>query len=333
MTLRVSILLPVYNAAATLALCLRSIVRQREARWQCVIVDDGSQDETLQIADGFATDDPRFNIVRRPHEGLVAALNAGLESCRGEYVARMDGDDVMHRRRLELQCAALDEQPELAAVGSHVRLFPRSALQQGFLAYERWLNAIVSPDELVREAFIECPIAHPTLTIRTAVLKAYCYRDEGWPEDYDLILRLLSDGRRLAVVPHRLLHWRDGPSRMSRTHEAYSTPQFTACRAAFLATGFLSAGADYVLWGYGATGKALRKALNDHGKTPAAIVDLHPGRLGQRIFGSPVIPPSDLSDYPLPLVVSVAGLTARGQIRAELSRIGLSELDDYVVCA
>ena len=326
-------LLPVFNAAATLELCLQSIARQSEERWECVLVDDGSADDTTTIAEKFASSDARFRIVKRDHEGLVATLNAGIDCCDGEYIARMDGDDVMHRHRLEAQCTALDEQRELSAVGCHVRLFPRRSLREGLLLYERWLNAIDSRVELEREAFIECPIAHPTLTIRRSVLSAYRYRDEGWPEDYDLILRLLRDGKHLSVVARRLLHWRDGPSRMSRTHEAYTTQRFTACRAAFLATGFLSNSDNYVLWGYGGTGKALRKALSDLGKTPAAIVELHPGRLGQRIFGAPVIPPSDLTDYKLPIVVSVAGLTPRREIRAQLAGMGWLERIDYVVCA
>src|SRR5438309_5697620 len=84
----VSILLPAFNAAATLPACLRSIARQTEPRWECVLVDDGSDDATASWARSAAARDARFVVVTRPHRGLVASLNAGLAYCRGHYVAR-----------------------------------------------------------------------------------------------------------------------------------------------------------------------------------------------------------------------------------------------------
>jgi len=101
-------------------------------------------------------------------------------------------------------------------VGCRVRLFPRERLREGRRAYERWLNHAIEPAAIRREAFVECPIAHPTLMIRREVLAAHRYRAMGWPEDYDLLLRLLADGRELAVHPRRLLGWRDSPGRLSR---------------------------------------------------------------------------------------------------------------------
>ena len=91
-----------------------------------MIVDDGSRDRSAGVARAVADADPRFRVLSCEHAGLVSALAAGLGACRGDCVARMDADDVMHRRRLELQLAALDAAPGLAAVGSHVRLFPRA---------------------------------------------------------------------------------------------------------------------------------------------------------------------------------------------------------------
>jgi glycosyltransferase involved in cell wall biosynthesis len=331
---RVSILLPAWNAEATLDAALRSVVRQTETHWECIVVDDGSSDGTLAVARRFAARDPRFRVLHAKHAGLVSALGAGLAECRGIYVARMDADDLMHRERLRAQTGLLDADASLAAVGCHVRLFPRARLRDGLRDYERWINAIDSPRRVRREAFVECPIAHPTLTIRRALLLQYRYRDRGWPEDYDLLLRLLGDGHEIGVVPRRLVAWRDRPERLSRTSATYAIARFTACKAAFLAAGFLAKTADYVLWGYGGTGKALRRALLAHGKRPAHIVELHPGRLGERIHGAPVIAPGELPGVPRrPVVVSVAGETARQEIRGELGAMGFEELRDFVCAA
>jgi glycosyltransferase involved in cell wall biosynthesis len=323
----------VWNAADTLPACLRSLQRQTEGRWECVLVDDGSTDGTLACARQFAERDHRFLVLTVPHAGIVEALNTGLAHCGGTWVARMDADDVMHRCRLAAQRAAL-EQSEWVAVGAHVRLFPRGTLTNGRVEYEHWLNSIDSPERLRAEAFVECPIAHPALMIRRDVLAAFGYRDRGWPEDYDLILRLLAAGLHIGVVPRRLLCWRDDPARLSRASTTYGTERFTACKAAFLAAGFLSGTAEYILWGYGDTGRALRRALLAHGKRPAYIVEVHPGRLGNRIHDAPVVPPQDLPCLPrYPVVVSVAGTGARRQIRAAMRAMGFEELRDFICAA
>ncbi|MCH2170338.1 glycosyltransferase [Myxococcota bacterium] len=334
-TPRVSILLPVFNASPFLGSCLRSIQRQTEGDFECLVVDDGSTDGSLEIARAMEQNDPRFRVLARPHRGLVSTLAEGTDHARGDLIARMDADDLMHRQRLALQAAALDRSPELLGVGCHVRCFPRENLGPGMREYERWLLAIYSSRHVRREAFVECPLPHPSLMMRRETLKAFGYRDRGWPEDYDLILRILGAGGSLGIVPKRLLLWRHRPERMSRVDPAYSIERFTACKAEFLARNPLLSSSDhYVLWGYGGTGRALRRALLAHGKRPSAIVELHPGRMGQIIHGAPVIPPEGLEHHlGVPLVVSVAGQQARQQIREHLSERNQVEGRDYVCAA
>lgn len=331
---RVSVLLPARDAAATLPACLASIARQREPDFECVVVDDGSRDATAAIADAFARRDPRFRVVATPPRGLVAALNEGLALCRGRFVARMDADDLMHRDRLALQADALDADPSLAGVGCHVRCFPRAALADGLRDYERWLRAIDSPRAVAVERFVECPLPHPTWMLRREAAAALGWRDAGWAEDYDFLLRLHDRGWRMGVVARRLLAWRDGATRLWRTHAAYAQPQLVACKAAFLACGPLRHADTYLLWGHGETGRALRRALEAHGKRPAAIVEIHPRRVGNVIHGAPVVWPESIASLPkLPLVASVSGSAARAEIRGFCTRAGLREGADYWLAA
>ncbi|HEX9814887.1 MAG TPA: glycosyltransferase family A protein [Myxococcota bacterium] len=331
---RTSILLPVFNAAETLPSCLRSIQRQTDPDWECVVVDDGSSDRGTDVTRAFSALDARFRLLVRRHRGLVPTLIDGVEHCRGRFVARMDSDDWMHRDRIAAQCAVLEGRATLAAVGCRVRLFPRRDLRDGMRAYERWLNSIDSPRAVRAEAFVECPIAHPTLMIRREVLDAHPYRDCGWAEDYDLVLRLLAAGLQLDVVPRRLLAWRNGTERLSRTSETYSIDRFTACKAAHLANSFLANSNHYALWGYGGTGRSLQNALRKRGKRPSAILELHPGRIGNTIAGAPVVRPDEWLRAPRQrLVVSVAGVTARAEIRTALDGAGLRDGIDYVCAA
>lgn len=327
--------MPVRNAAPTLSLCLKSLRRQTEQNWQCVVVNDGSVDSSKAILDRAAAQDPRIQVLHTQPQGIVAALGAGLELCQAPLVARMDADDWMHGERLERQCEWLDRHSEISAVGTRVRFFPRSPqLKDGRRSYERWLNGLSGPQSIRADAFVECPIAHPSLTLRTNVLRTFGYREMGWPEDYDLILRLLGKGHQLAVLPKRLIGWRDHPDRLSRTSETYSLDQFTRCKAAHLAADFLKGQPHYVLWGYGQTGKNLRKALLECGHSPSQIVELHPRRIGQFIHGAPVIHPDQLRcPGEPPLIVSVSGPTARNQIREALALKGFKETRDFICAA
>jgi glycosyltransferase involved in cell wall biosynthesis len=209
MTPSVSILLPVWNAEQTLEACLRSAQRQTLKEWECVVVDDGSSDGSVELAQQIASSDRRIRVVATEHLGLVSTLNTGIDHCEAPLIARMDADDLMHRTRLEQQKSTLDAASDLCGVGSHVRLFPRripdqiderplpgesSQVRKGRGGYESWLNSITSRDEISREAYVECPIAHPTLMLRRDTLANYRYRDMGWAEDYDLVLRLLAQG-------------------------------------------------------------------------------------------------------------------------------------------
>jgi glycosyltransferase involved in cell wall biosynthesis len=332
----VSVLVPTFNAEATVLRALQSLCRQTHSDWECVISDDGSTDRTIELVTEYARREPRITLLRGVHLGIVASLNRGIQYCQADYVARFDADDLMHRERLHLQLQALQHGSELSGVGCGVRMFPRQILTDGRKAYEAWINQIVDERTVFRDRFIECPLAHPSLLIRTDVLKSFQYRDMGWAEDYDLVLRLLSAGQRLSTVSQRLLFWRERPERLSRTSNVYSLQQFIQCKAHFLARAWLRNSDRYVLWGYGSTGRLLARALLRHGKQPSLIVELHPGRIGQCIMSAPVISPSELlrlKPQSERIVISVAGALPRSEARRRALAMGLNEGADFVCAA
>ena len=120
---------------------------------------------------------------------MVAASERARAEARAPLLARMDADDVALPERLELQVAAIEEEG-LAAVGGRVEYFPDPT--DGMRAYADWLNSLVTVEAALRDLWIECPLPGPGLTARAELVS---YRDQGWPEDYDLVLRI-SEGRR-----------------------------------------------------------------------------------------------------------------------------------------
>lgn len=327
----VSVLLPVFNGEDTLPACLASIERQTEARFRCVIVDDGSTDGSRDVARQWVGRDKRFRLLSSSHRGMVTALAMGLADCQGEYVARMDADDVMRKQRLAAQVQALALDAGLAAVGCHVRHFPRSGLSAELLAHEAWLNSMVTPGDVRREAFVQCPVAHPSLMVRRRVLHELGYRDKGWPEDYDLFLRLIHFGHRVGVVPRRLLARRVDAARLSATHERYAHASFSACKAEALARGFLNQQDGYVLLAEDDAGERLQLELLAHGLSPSHRVQRADGKDHGEKNGVRVIKLSELPGVlPRKLVVSLAEPFAREALRARLDALGLAELRDYV---
>jgi len=330
----ISILLPVYNAEDTLSACLASIARQSLTKWECLIINDGSTDRSGKIMTQFAAQDSRFQVIHCAHRGIVPALNEGLSLIQSEFTARMDADDLMRTHRLQEQMSHLRRHPSVSAVGSQVRIFPRQSMGQGRLAYEKWLNSMSEYEDIRRNAFVECPIAHPTLFIRTHELKSFSYRETSWTEDYDLILRMLLAGKRIESVPARLLAWRNGNKRLSNVDIRCSIREFLRCKAHYLCEGFLKSHREYILWGYGKTGRQLAKELERLGRLPKFIIDLYSGRVGNKILGVPVVAPSEIDELPrIPLVVCVARERPRSEARKILKVIDRVELVDFVCAA
>lgn len=327
-------MLPVRDAEATLGEAVASVRQQTHEDFECLIVDDGSRDRSSALARDFAHEDRRFEILTNDSPGLVRALNLGLGHARGTWVARLDADDRMHRDRLALQLRAVREHPSWVGTGCHVELFPRSQLGKGRLQYERWLNSIESVDDVRRDRFVECPLAHPTWLFRRSVLREFGYRDFHGPEDYDLMLRLLGAGHDVGVVTKKLVFWRDHPTRLSRVDPRYDTKRFVELKAAHLAGEYLGSQRSYVLVGYGKTGKQLRRELLRLGYRPSHIVEVHADRIGQQIGDAPVLALGELARLAAPRsIVSVAGLDARREIRGLLREMGMTEGRDFVCAA
>lgn len=331
----ISVLIPTRDAVGTIAACVRSMRRQSLDNFECVLVDDGSQDGTGERYRAAADGDPRFRLLTNGADGIVAALNRGLDHCRGHYVARMDSDDVMHRDRLRLQLALAEQHDPATLLGCHVRLFPRDAnLGRGIRDYESWLNSLGTTHELQRDRYVECPLAHPTWFIPRERICKLRYRDVDWPEDYDLLLRHLQDGGRLATVPRRLLVWRHGPQRLSQVSARYGPAAFTRCKAHYLRAGFLRESVGFQLWGYGATGRQLCRALKHLDRRPSLIIEMHAGRIGQSIADAPVLAPEQVDPARLDrLLVSVAGVKPRQRIRDWLEARGLQEGRQFICVA
>jgi cellulose synthase/poly-beta-1,6-N-acetylglucosamine synthase-like glycosyltransferase len=201
----VSVIMPVYNAERFVAKAVESILCQTFADFEFLIVNDGSTDRSLAILERYAAQDGRIRLISHANTGYVTALNEMVQLSQGEFLARMDADDIAMDDRFQLQVARLRQEPELVCLGGAHGMID----EQG-----RWLTCLAMPEqnEDIQTLALagHTPINHPCVMMRrSAVLQVGAYDTALAPcEDLDLWLRLGEIGKlgnlKAMVLKYRL---------------------------------------------------------------------------------------------------------------------------------
>jgi glycosyltransferase involved in cell wall biosynthesis len=209
----ISVLMSVYNGQQFLAEAIESILAQTLGDFEFLIIDDGSKDASAQMVRGYEQKDKRITFLSRPNKGLTKTLNEMLAMSRGEFIARMDCDDVAMPGRFEVQVRALRDDPGLACVGGNFQLIDG----QG-----RLLTTLRPPPDdaaIQKQALAgHGAICHPAAMIRRESLIRINGYDEEFKiaQDLDLWLRLGEVGK-LANVPSTVLKFRLHEGSVSET--------------------------------------------------------------------------------------------------------------------
>lgn len=196
----ISVILPVYNGENYIAEAIESILCQTFSNFELIVIDDGSTDDTRIILLEYQAKDQRIVLVSRENKGLVETLNEGVALARGAWIARMDSDDIALPHRFECQLEWL-ESTGADVCGSWVKRFGTS---------DKRVVRFRQTDDAIKKEMLFCsPFAHPTVMMRTSLIKNLRY-DTAWgkAEDYDLWERAIEAGWKMTNVPEILLLYR-----------------------------------------------------------------------------------------------------------------------------
>ena len=253
----VSIIMPVKNAGKYIEECLRAIQCQTFSFWELIAVIDHSTDQSEEIIKAFQLEDQRIQLFQNKAKGIIPALQLALKQAKGQYITRMDADDIMPKDRLKLMMEAMHSAAQKTVVTGKVKYFSESEVSDGYLDYQNWLNDRIDQQDHWQWIYRECVIASPNWMVRKEDLNL---SNLEYPEDYDLVFDWYARGFKIETLAATTLLWHEHPARTSRNSENYQQEAFFKLKLKH----FLSL--DYtekplVLWGTGVKGKLAASIL------------------------------------------------------------------------
>jgi glycosyltransferase involved in cell wall biosynthesis len=254
--------MPVKNAGAYLDACIQSVRFQDVSDWELIAVNDHSTDYSLELLKRHALEDRRIKVLENPGNGIIPALREALEASDGKWISRMDADDIMLPSKMRSLRNLLQGSGPGYLATAYVEMFSETPMQEGFLAYAKWLNHLSETGSHYSARYTECVIPSPNWMLSKADLISIGGFDSDWyPEDYDLCFRCYEGNIRIATVKEVLHRWRDHSKRASRTDAKYADQNFFELKLFHFLKSELQTDRQLVLWGAGKKGKTLAKLL------------------------------------------------------------------------
>ena len=210
---KVSVLMSVYNGEKYLREAVESILNQTFRDFEFIIIDDGSTDSTNEIIRSYS--DCRIRLLENEENiGLTKSLNKGIDQCRGEYIARMDGDDVSLQHRLSKQLEYLINNPEVGVCGTQVKLINKT--------FEKNIELPTGHDEICAYMIFTSKLVHPSIMMRKTVLDQLdCIYNEKYRTSQDLDLwERLSKHTKLSNTSEVLFCYRNHPNQISNSNKS-----------------------------------------------------------------------------------------------------------------
>lgn len=280
-----SIIMPVKNTEAFLQDCLDSIVNQTLSNWELMAIDDHSTDRSHEILMSYAQHDKRIQVLKNNGKGVTAALQTGYQQSKGNYITRMDSDDINELHKYEHMLNQLKEYGSGYLALGQVKYFCATGIGEGFQNYERWMNTLISEGNCFDEVYKECVIPSPCWMLhREDFDRAGAFDTVMYPEDYDLCFRMYQQQLKPIACKDVLFHWRDYPHRTTRQVAHYQGEALLTLKCHHFLKIDFDPSKRLVLWGAGKRGKFIAQYLVSH-NIPFDWICNNSNKIGHQIYG------------------------------------------------
>lgn len=198
---------------------------QNHTDWQLIATDDHSLDESKAIIESYQ--DPRIHVIQNEGKGILPALQTAQRHIQGNYVTRMDADDIMPTNKLSALLNVLENESNGVVATGNVKYFGEQEISDGYQNYEAWLNKTADQQSFYKRIYRECVVASPNWMMQKEDFDdMQGFSKLTYPEDYDMVFHWRKAGFMIKSC-HQLTHlWREHPNRTSRNSKNYQQESF-----------------------------------------------------------------------------------------------------------
>jgi glycosyltransferase involved in cell wall biosynthesis len=318
--------MPVKNAGNFIDATLYTIVKQTYNNWELIVVDDRSTDNSKAIIKKYQAKYQNIYLFSNNEKGIVNGLKTAYSKSTGEFIHRMDADDLMPERKLEWMINAWKPN---AVVTGMVKYFSEEwMVGGGFKKYEDWINQLMMNENVWEDIYMECPIPSPAWLLHRADFeKIGAFRSEEIPEDYDLCFRMYKKKINPITIKKILHYWRDSKQRTSRNLLTYYPINYFPLKV----KNFINQEVGkkrILLWGAGKKGKILAKLLQEN-NTDFWWYTNNPKKQGVTILNNVIKNkiPENLEDYKI--IVSVSSPEDKKDLMVFFNKLSLKKGQHY----
>lgn len=325
----ISVVMPVYNGEKFLKDSIESILNQTYADFEFIIINDGSTDNSLQIIENYARKDGRIKVVTRANRGLVYSLNEGISLAVGDYIARMDADDIALRERFSEQIEFFRNHPEVHFLGTNVQFIVESEGRDLNIC-NKMFNSEFETGKPLKNLFLNKIICHPTLMMQKEAIISLNGYSSQYPtsEDYDLFYRAIRKAYKIDKVNKTLLSYRihSYSKAFQENMDQSACREYIFIKYSFLED-ILKEKKDVLVWGAGSAGRLFLRVMIEK-QWEIRIIGFIDKYKSGTLEGFPIYKPEDLSHINYDYII-ICNTTHQDEIFSALERWGLEFPKDF----
>lgn len=331
----VSTIMPVFNTSQYLDVSIPSILNQTYSNLELILINDGSTDSSLDIMLHYAKSDSRVVLLSRSTNNFIPAINDGIKIARGEYIARMDSDDISHPNRFALQVDYLNRHRDIYLLGTNYSiLFEPDISEKTKKKYEgSWKRGQLPIDS--EDVFFSInegqKFMQPSTMMRRELFDMVGFYQEYLIEDIEFYFRVAKKGLGIAKLEETLFTYRarEG-SRSTDAFRKVQTNQIIRMKLQFLLTENpnLNQIQHYSIWGADISGAEAYQILREALPAARCVAFIDPYKIGEKKEAVEVLAPEALHTLKVDYIF-ICTQSGAHSARAYLKSLGKQEQEDY----